>query len=68
MGMDVVPMLNRLRKGTMPGSAHPPSTPTNIAAKIQSVRYRSRKARLEEIFVFIHESLKAEQKSLECSR
>jgi len=38
MGTDVVPTLKRLRKGTMPGSAHPESTPIAIAAKIHSVR------------------------------
>src|ERR1700756_3507727 len=43
IGMDVVPTLNRLRNGTTPGASHPAQTPMIMAAKIQTVRYRSRK-------------------------
>ncbi len=38
IGMDVVPTLNRLRNGTIPGYSQPAATPTAIAAKIQAVR------------------------------
>jgi hypothetical protein len=45
MGTEVVPTLKRFRKGTMPGSAQPAPTPASMAAKIQRVRYRSKKLR-----------------------
>jgi hypothetical protein len=38
MGIEVVPTLNRLRKGTTPGMSHPNNTPTAIAPKIHAVR------------------------------
>ena len=38
MGMLVVPTLNRLTRGTMPGIKYPPPTPTAMAMKIQRVR------------------------------
>ncbi len=38
IGIDVVPTLNLLRNGTMPGYSQPAMTPTAIAAKIQAVR------------------------------
>jgi hypothetical protein len=43
IGIEVVPMLNRLKKGTMSGMSHPDNTPTAIALKIHAVRYLSRK-------------------------
>ena len=42
IGIEVVPMLKRLRNGTTPGIAEPRSTPSIIAPKIHAVRYRSR--------------------------
>src|ERR1700739_883599 len=45
MGTDVVPTLQRLRNGTTRGTSHPKPTPATIAAKIQAVRWRSRKLR-----------------------
>ena len=38
IGMEVVPTLNRLRKGTIAGANHPVQTPATMAAKIQTVR------------------------------
>ena len=38
MGMEVVPMLKRLRNGTTPGTSHPRATPAAMAAKIHAVR------------------------------
>jgi hypothetical protein len=43
IGIEVVPTLKRSRKGTTPGTRYPSPTPAAMAAKIQSVRYRSRK-------------------------
>ena len=51
IGIDVVPTLKRLRKGTIPGSRHPKATPVTMAAKIQPVRYRSRKLRRRDVFM-----------------
>ena len=38
IGIEVVPTLNRLRKGTTPGTSQPDSTPSSIAPKIHAVR------------------------------
>jgi hypothetical protein len=38
MGTDVVPTVKRFRKGTIPGTSHPETTPITIALKIQTVR------------------------------
>src|ERR1700675_990972 len=53
MGIEVVPTLKWFRKGTIPGRTQPATTPTSMAVKIQSVRYRSRK--LRRIVVCIRE-------------
>ena len=46
MGMDVVPIwVDSFRVWTAPGQRSPSPTPTARAAKIQRVRYRSRKER-----------------------
>lgn len=38
MGIEVVPTLNRFRKGTTPGASQPSATPHAMAAKIQAVK------------------------------
>src|SRR6202051_1191392 len=53
IGIEVVPTLKWFRKGTIPGRTQPATTPTSMAVKIQSVRYRSRK--LRRIVVCIRE-------------
>src|SRR5579864_2062449 len=53
MGREVVPILKRFRNGTIPGSAHPESTPISMAVKIHSVRKRSRKPRRDETWVLM---------------
>src|ERR1017187_491867 len=51
IGMEVVPALKRFRKGTTPGSAQPAATPTSMAVKIHTVRYRSKKLRRLVVFI-----------------
>ena len=38
IGIEVVPMLNRFRNGTTPGTSHPSRTPRSMAPKIHPVR------------------------------
>ena len=45
IGIDVVPTLSLSRNGTTPGTRNPSRIPPAIAAKIQTVRYRSRSLR-----------------------
>ena len=45
MGTEVVPTLNLLRKGTIPGYMYPVTTPAAIDRNIHNVRKRSRKER-----------------------
>jgi len=43
MGMLVVPTWKELMKSSIPGTTNPSPTPRAMAAKIQTVRYLSRK-------------------------